>query len=248
MDTTPWNYWEADRKAPIGRSAETVRLIEAVLVRSPNHVQAAHLYIHLLEASDPARAEAATDRLSRASVPSAAHLIHMPGHIYYVRGRYAERQNKIAFEAELAAMATLSRSDRMTDLIAQGIPISNLLRLADAVARGRFAVASGHYAEAATYFQAAIAREARLPYQEPPYWYYPVRQSLGAALFLAGRYAKASEAFKQALIQTPHNGWSLYGLARSEAAQGKGLEAAAARKAFLKAWQGEVGWLRMERI
>ena len=27
MDTTPWNYWEADGKTPVGRSGEAVRLL-----------------------------------------------------------------------------------------------------------------------------------------------------------------------------------------------------------------------------
>src|SRR3546814_10633384 len=57
MDTSPWNYWEADTRAPVGRSSEAVRLIETVLGRNPAHVQANHLYIHLMEASDPQRAE-----------------------------------------------------------------------------------------------------------------------------------------------------------------------------------------------
>ena len=34
---------------------------------------------------------------------------------------------------------------------------------------------------------------------EPPYWYYPVRQSLGAALLAAGRVAEAEVAFRAAL-------------------------------------------------
>ncbi len=58
-------------------------------------------------------------------------------------------------------------------------------------------------------------------YQEPPYWYYPVNQSLGAALYLAGRHEEASQAFRAALTQAPNNGWVLYGLAKSEAAQGR---------------------------
>ncbi len=75
-----------------------------------------------------------------------------------------------------------------------------------------------------------------------------MRQSLGAALFLAGRPAEASAAFREALVQTPNNGWALYGLARSEEAQGRKLEAAAARQAFAKAWMGKADWLRMERL
>src|SRR3546814_6231627 len=91
-------------RAPVGRSSEAVRLIETVLGRNPAHVQANHLYIHLMEASDPQRAEAAADRLANPREPSAAHLVHMPGHIYQRRGRNADsiRVNVAAARAEEA--------------------------------------------------------------------------------------------------------------------------------------------------
>jgi tetratricopeptide (TPR) repeat protein len=116
------------------------------------------------------------------------------------------------------------------------------------VARGRFSTAEGRYDEAAGHYRKAIAIEGRIPYTEPPYWYYPVHQSLGAALFLAGKPAEASEAFRAALAQTPRNGWALYGLARSEDAQGRKAEAEAARQAFARSWAGRAEWLRMERL
>ncbi|HMN53938.1 MAG TPA: hypothetical protein PKC32_07085 [Sphingopyxis sp.] len=367
MDTSPWNYWESDKKTPVGRSGEAVRLIETVLGRNLAHVQANHLYIHLMEASDPQRAEAAADRLANPRAPSAAHLVHMPGHIYQLRGRhadsirvnvaaaradeafirsagdhglvrygyyphnihfivtsaqmagdmptaireaqrlgtvldpatseriawiqsidaapylamaqfaepkailamaapdarlayptamrhyargiaYARLRDRAGFDAELAAMARLRTSDAMKGMIDQGIPADDLVRLAELVARGRFAAAGGRHDEAIAFYRQAIAIEGRIPYQEPAYWYYPVRQSLGAALFQAGRYADASEAFRGALTQTPNNGWALYGLGRSEAAQGNKLEAAAADRALSKAWLGDARWLRMDRL
>jgi hypothetical protein len=41
MDVSPWNYWQADRRTPVGRSGEAVNLVEAVLARNPNNLQAA---------------------------------------------------------------------------------------------------------------------------------------------------------------------------------------------------------------
>ena len=107
MDTGPWDYWEADRKTPRGLSGEAVRLLETVLARSPDHVQAGHLYIHMMEASDPERAGAAADRLARAAVPSAAHLVHMPAHIWVQQGRYRESMaaNRAAARADEAYIA-----------------------------------------------------------------------------------------------------------------------------------------------
>lgn len=368
MDTSPWNYWQADRRTPISpRIAEAVRLMETVQKRTPDHPQAGHLYIHLLEASDPARAEAAADRLRRSGPGSAGHLVHMPGHIYMVRGRYAdsirvniaaaradeafirrtddhsllrygyyphnvhfivtsaqmagdmqtalreaqrlrglldadtsaaigwiqaidaapyltmaqfaapqailtmpapdprlayaagmrhyaraiasaEARDTTGFNAEISAIETLKSSTALDGIEAQGVPARDLLSIAVAVAKGRRAMLEGRPADAVPLFRAAAVMEARLPYQEPPFWYYPVRQSLGAALFLSGRYEEAGQAFREALAQTPNNGWALYGLYRTEAALGRYDEAAAARAAFARAWGGKASWLRMERL
>lgn len=90
MNLQPWDYWEADGETPKGRGADIVAALEAAMALSPDHPAALHLYIHAMEASsDPARAEAAADRLA-GSVPSAGHLVHMPAHIYNRIGRYAD--------------------------------------------------------------------------------------------------------------------------------------------------------------
>ncbi len=83
---------------------------------------------------------------------------------------------------------------------------------------------------------------------EPPWWYYPVSQSLGAALYRAGRYDEARQAFTAALAKYPGNGWALYGLASSEQKLGRRAQAAAATAALNRAWMGDPKWLRMERI
>jgi len=90
MDTQPWDYWEADAKTPKGNGAAIVATLEKVLATAPNHPGALHLYIHAVEASTtPERAEAAADRLLK-SMPAAGHIVHMPSHIYYRVGRYAD--------------------------------------------------------------------------------------------------------------------------------------------------------------
>jgi tetratricopeptide (TPR) repeat protein len=168
---------------------------------------------------------------------------------HYARSiAYARLRDRAGFDAELAAMARLRTSDAMKGMIDQGVPADDLVALAELVARGRFAAAERRHDEAIAFYRQAIEIEGRIPYQEPAYWYYPVRQSLGAVLFEAGRYADASAAFRGALAQTPNNGWALYGLSRSEARQGNKLEAAAADRALSKAWLGDARWLRMDRL
>src|SRR5688500_13797092 len=103
---------------------------------------------------------------------------------------------------------------------------------------GEIATRSGDAAVGITHFREAVESEDAGLYFEPPKWYYPVRQSLGAALLKAGRHAEAEVVYREDLKRFPENGWSLYGLAAALKAQGKSAEAAAAEKRFQKAWEG----------
>jgi tetratricopeptide (TPR) repeat protein len=168
---------------------------------------------------------------------------------HYARAvAHAQRRDRIGFDREMAALAALRRSPATADLVGQGVPVPDLIALAEAVARGRLAYAQGRYAQAIGHYRAAMTLEGRLPYQEPPYWYYPVGQSLGAALMKAGKPADAAQAFRAALAQTPSNGWALYGLAEAEQAQGRAMEAAAARQALERVWIGDPKWLDLSRL
>ena len=108
MDTQPWDYWQADGATPKGHGGEIVATLESIIKRSPNHPGALHLYIHAVEASTtPERGEAAADRLFTL-MPGAGHIVHMPGHIYYRVGRYADavRVNEIAAKVDEAYIAS----------------------------------------------------------------------------------------------------------------------------------------------
>jgi hypothetical protein len=107
MDTSPWDYWEADGRTPKGRTAHALQAIETVLKRNADHPAAIHLYIHLTEATmDPYRAVPYADRLAGLS-PGLGHLIHMPSHTYFRIGRYRQALdlNVDAVEADEAFLA-----------------------------------------------------------------------------------------------------------------------------------------------
>jgi hypothetical protein len=89
---------------------------------------------------------------------------------------------------------------------------------------------------AITHFGNAVAGQDALPYTEPPFWYYPTRQSLGIALLRAGRAAEAEQVYLRDLEDHPHNGWSTYGLVQSLEAQGRNDEAAMHRGHFEAIW------------
>ncbi|WP_260583150.1 hypothetical protein [Sphingopyxis sp. PET50] len=102
MNTSPWNYWTADAAPITDRIGTAIALVEQVIARNPAHPQAAHLYIHLMEAARPGKAEAAADTLVGATPATLGHLVHMPSHIYYRIGRYADsmRANILAARAD----------------------------------------------------------------------------------------------------------------------------------------------------
>ena len=112
MDLRPWGYWMRDG-APYEGVADAVALIEKVIARNPKHPGALHLYIHLVEAVAPEKAEGAADRLLPL-VPAAGHLVHMPAHIYQRVGRYADaiKSNQLAIAAD---------EDYITQCRAQGL-------------------------------------------------------------------------------------------------------------------------------
>jgi tetratricopeptide (TPR) repeat protein len=103
MNRRPWDYWTQEG-LPRPGIAQAVAELEGVLKQFPNHPGAHHLYIHVVEASnDPDRAVNSADRLA-ALMPGAAHLVHMPAHIYLRVGRYAEASltNQRAVEVDEA--------------------------------------------------------------------------------------------------------------------------------------------------
>jgi tetratricopeptide (TPR) repeat protein len=370
MNTSPWDYWvdAAGERIAKPQIASAIAMIETVMERNPAHPQASHLYIHLTEnGPDPARGEAAADRLAAHAPPMLGHLVHMPGHIYFRTGRYkdsiaaniaaaradeeylqlagddgvyrfgyyphnvhfllasaqmagdvrtvtheTERLKRIlgvevarelpwvqaihaaplfamsqfasneavlaltgapselayvdamrryaravafarlgrhqAFVTELTAMERLAEDPRATAMVEAGFPAPDIIRLAALVAKGRQAHSMGEYDRAAGHYRAAQEIERTIPYNEPPYWYFPIAQSLGASLYRAGKYEDAQTAFRQALFQAPNSGWALYGLAQTEAKLGNALEAKAANAALDKAWLGKRDWLRIDRL
>lgn len=100
MDLRPWGYWMRDG-SPHEGIPEVVALTEKVLAKHPKHPLALHLYIHLMEAHTPQRAEKAADTLLTL-MPAAGHMVHMPAHIYQRVGRYADaaRSNELAIKAD----------------------------------------------------------------------------------------------------------------------------------------------------
>ena len=94
----------------------------------------------------------------------------------------------------------------------------------------------------------AVAIQDRLAYDEPPAWYYPVRESLGASLLLAGDAPGAEAVFREGLRRSPNNGRMLFGLLESLKAQSKMDQAAWVEQEFKTAWNGADIQLRLKDL
>jgi tetratricopeptide (TPR) repeat protein len=84
----------------------------------------------------------------------------------------------------------------------------------------------------------AVELQDALIYDEPPAWYYPIRESLGAELLLSGDAPAAEEVFREGLRRSPNNGRMLFGLLESLTAQKKTEAAKWVRQQFEAAWRG----------
>jgi len=105
-------------------------------------------------------------------------------------------------------------------------------------------MARGDRAAAIAAYRRAIAAEDALDYDEPDDWFYPTRESLGAALLRDHQYAEAEKVFREDLRKNKNNPRSLYGLAA--ALRGQKKSDAPAKTQFAKMWRG--GSIRIEDL
>jgi len=150
---------------------------------------------------------------------------------YSAKGKRAEATSEQKqLEATTAAIAPdrpLGTSNRA----------KNVAEVAVVVVAGEIAAARGDRKGAAARLADAVRLQDALIYEEPPIWYFPVRESLGAELLAMGRTQEAEAVYREDLRINPGNPRSLYGLAQCLGAEGKTAEAAKAREQFRKAWR-----------
>jgi tetratricopeptide (TPR) repeat protein len=168
---------------------------------------------------------------------------------HYARGvAQVARGDFAAADTEANAIEALERTADFSLLKTAGVPAEDVLKLARTLVQGRIAQAQGNTKIAIAQFEAAAALQDGLAYMEPPYWYYPVRQTLAAAWVQAGRLDEAEDQFRRALKRAPNNGWSYYGLSELYRARG---DADAVRKAeaeLAKTWIGDRSLLQLSKL
>jgi tetratricopeptide (TPR) repeat protein len=125
---------------------------------------------------------------------------------------------------------------------------SDVLALAAATLDAQVAAARGDTAASLPAWRRAVSLESTLQYDEPPAWFYTVRQSLGAALLRAGNHAEAEQEFRTALATRPRDGRLLYGLWQTLLAQARGSEAQLVQGQFARAWRGATTRLTLDDL
>ena len=138
---------------------------------------------------------------------------------------------------ELSYIKPLIDTPEIKNLVKSGQPSAKLLEIADNLLLGQIEFKNGNYEASIISLKMAVSLQDDLPYTEPPFWYYPTRQSLGRVLIEAGKFAEAEAVFRKDLEDYPRNGWSMFGLYKVLEIQGKTKEAKKYKDKFDVIWQ-----------
>lgn len=157
---------------------------------------------------------------------------------HYARGlAHLNRNQPEQAQSELNQLEKIAASNEAKKLDTPILPATGIMKVARHVLAGKLAGHRGNNDQCVEELEKAVVAEDALPYMEPPFWYYPVRQSLGAAWLRLDQPSKAEAVFREDLERLPRNGWSLFGLEESLRRQGKEQAAAAVHREFAAAWK-----------
>jgi tetratricopeptide (TPR) repeat protein len=157
----------------------------------------------------------------------------------YARGEAAARLGRPGeARAEAAKLAELDAATDWDKAI-PWMPGAMLVDIMQETVLARAAMAENDLDTAIDHWGRAAALQADLPYLEPPFWYYPARQSFAATLLRDGQAERAEQEFFATLVESPDNGWAYWGLAKAREAQGDATGAEAAMTMWRDAWVGE---------
>lgn len=186
-----------------------------------------------------ARAQFAPPETVLAAPEPPAGVAYVTGAWRYARGEAQLRLGRIAAaRAEADALATLIRAGDFTAMNQANIPAQDILGIYRRLLVGRAFMAEGNHAAAIAELGLAVDAQARVPYTEPPYVYYPIRRTLGAAYLLNNQPAVAEMQFLQVLIDSPNDAYAYWGLSQARRMRGDRTGANAARQMFNAAFLG----------
>jgi tetratricopeptide (TPR) repeat protein len=175
-----------------------------------------------------------------AALPNPAPDLPYPTAIWhYAEGMAAVRQARLDdADAHLRELTRLAKDPAIAKVTAwDRYTMEGVAQVAQATLSAELAAARGHPGDGIAALRQAATLEDAIPYDEPPGWHAPVRQTLGALLLQAGQPADAEQVYREELARNPDNGWSLFGLAQSLDAQKRSADAAQVRERLQAAWK-----------
>lgn len=115
-------------------------------------------------------------------------------------------------------------------------PADKITAIADAILQARILEAKGDKEASSEKLKLAIQIQDALRYNEPPDWYFPVRESQGGLLLRSSKYSEAEKVFREDLEHHPRNGRSLFGLREALKFQARSHDLYWVDLEFQKAW------------
>ena len=132
------------------------------------------------------------------------------------------------------------------------MPVNNkakdVLKIAENVLGAKIAQAKKDSDGSIAMLREAVSVQDTLKYDEPSDWFFPVRESLGAALLMKGDTEGAEKTFREDLERNPRNPRSLYGLQQTLKKQGREYDAGFIQEQFNASWKGGAHTLKVEDL
>ncbi|HVT02990.1 MAG TPA: hypothetical protein VHL58_06390 [Thermoanaerobaculia bacterium] len=123
----------------------------------------------------------------------------------------------------------------------------DIFALSDVVLGARIAEAEKK-PDAIDQWRHAVELQDKTSYDEPSDWFYPIRESLGAALLRAGRTEDAEAVFREDLNRNPRNGRSLFGLMTALERQDKSSGVSQVKRELGEAWKNADTTLKLDDL
>jgi tetratricopeptide (TPR) repeat protein len=159
---------------------------------------------------------------------------------HFARGMALAAKGKVA-DAEVEYKIVAEAADKTPPDQVFAMPVNNrakdVLNIARDVLGAKIALAKRDSSNAITLLRQAVATQDTLKYDEPPDWFFPVRESLGAVLLMSGNAAEAEKVFREDLNRNPRNPRSLFGLSETLRAQNRAYDAQFVDKQFQANWK-----------
>jgi tetratricopeptide (TPR) repeat protein len=158
---------------------------------------------------------------------------------HYARGEALARSGDVAGAlAEADEIAALTGDEAIAAMDEAFVSASEVLAISELTVRARAAAAGGDLAAAIGLAEDAAAIQLRMGYMEPPWWYYPSRQTLAGYLMRDGQLDRAEQLLRASLIEAPNNAYAYYGLAELYRLRGDRPSRRYTQTLFDRAWMG----------